>query len=634
IVADIDEHGQLSNSKVLLNGWSTPAGLAWSPDSKWLAYGLSDLDFNQEVFIQKADNSNKAINVSMHPKWDGNPVWSPDGSKLGFVSQRNNGDGDVWFAWLKQEDWERTREEWKRDDPKDNHNETEKNDIRIDPDNIHERLVQVTGFAGNEGDFVISKDGETFYFSNARDWRRDYTVERNLYAIKWDGKDKKEILGGNKNPTALALSGDGDYVFASTNGGKVMRIKAKDGKAETLAVKSKIKANYVQEREQIFEEAWRALNEGFYDPLFHGQDWQSLKEQYKPLALSASTKEDFQFIVNLMLGQLNASHMGLRRGENQKETQKEVTGRIGVTGKNLKKGGFEITSVLPSGPAAKESSQLFVGDIVQRVNGESIQPSTNFYGLFVDQVETPVLLEVNRVKGKTEEVVIWPLKSLNAQLYKAWTDERKRLTEEFSDGRLGYIHIEGMNWRSFERFERELMAAGYGKEGVVIDVRFNGGGWTTDYLMAVLNVRQHAYTIPRGAADNLQADNKKFVSHYPFGERLPLASWTKPSIALCNANSYSNAEIFSHAFKTLDIGTLVGIPTFGAVISTGGWRLVDGSTIRMPFRAWYVKATGENMELGPAVPDIIIDNSPDCKAKKKDEQLQRAVTQLLSEIDD
>jgi C-terminal processing protease CtpA/Prc len=189
-----------------------------------------------------------------------------------------------------------------------------------------------------------------------------------------------------------------------------------------------------------------------------------------------------------------------------------------------------------------------------------------------------------------------------------------------------------MNWTSFEQFERELMASGNGKKGLVIDVRYNGGGWTTDYLMAVLNVRQHAFTIPRGAAEDLALESQNFTSHYPYGERLPLSSWTKPAIAICNSNSYSNAEIFSYAFKTLNRGTLVGTPTFGAVISTGGQGLIDGSFVRLPFRAWYVLATGKSMENLPAIPDIILDNAPDSKFKGVDEQLKKAVDTVLEEI--
>jgi C-terminal processing protease CtpA/Prc len=187
-------------------------------------------------------------------------------------------------------------------------------------------------------------------------------------------------------------------------------------------------------------------------------------------------------------------------------------------------------------------------------------------------------------ESTTEEVVIWPVSSLRNELYDDWVNERRRLTEKYSNGRLGYLHIRGMNWSSFERFERELMAAGYGKDGIVIDVRYNGGGWTTDYLMAVLNVKQHSYTIPRGAAEDLEKEHRKFKDTYPFSERLPLSAWTKPSVAISNENSYSNAEIFSHAYKALGLGKLIGRPTFGAVISTGSYGLVDGSRVRMPFR--------------------------------------------------
>jgi tricorn protease len=164
-------------------------------------------------------------------------------------------------------------------------------------------------------------------------------------------------------------------------------------------------------------------------------------------------------------------------------------------------------------------------------------------------------------------------------------------------------------------------------------VRYNGGGWTTDYLMAVLTVRQHAYTVPRGATDDLQLHHTEFRETYPYGERLPLAAWTKPAVALCNASSFSNAEIFSHAFKTLGRGTLVGEPTYGAVISTGGRGLIDGSFVRLPFRGWYVKATDENMENGPAVPDIVIETRPDSRAEGEDAQLRAAVRELLRQID-
>jgi len=290
-----------------------------------------------------------------------------------------------------------------------------------------------------------------------------------------------------------------------------------------------------------------------------------------------------------------------------------------------------VRSVVPNSAADREVSKLKKGDVITSINGEKITKIVNIYNYLAATNNEKTIVGI-RSSGQGKEVIIRPKSSARTDNYNAWVKERKRLTQSYSKGRLGYIHIQGMNWTSFERFERELTAAGLGKEGVVIDVRYNGGGWTTDYLMAVLSVKQHAYTIPRGASKDLSKGHQKFKNHYPFSERLPLAAWTKPSIALCNQNSYSNAEIFSHAYKELGIGKLVGTPTFGAVISTGGHTLIDGTFVRVPFRGWFVKSSEKNMDFTPAMPDIVIDNLPGDKAKGKDTQLKRAVDELLSEL--
>jgi len=323
--------------------------------------------------------------------------------------------------------------------------------------------------------------------------------------------------------------------------------------------------------------------------------------------------------------------MGLRGNNNPEELQREETGLLGIDIRSVADG-VEITGIIPGSPADRSESKLEIGDIIIAVNNKSLTQNINFYSLLIGKKNERTLLTVRHENGNTEEGIIRPSTSIRNINYKAWVQKRKKLTEEYSNGRLGYIHIQGMNWSSFERFERELTASGLGKDGIVIDVRFNGGGWTTDMLMTVLNVRQHAFTIPRGAATSIENEKNNFRNNYPFGERLPLSSWTKPRIALCNENSYSNAEIFSHAFQSLGHGTLVGMPTFGAVISTGGWGLLDGSFARMPFRAWYVKSTNMNMEHGPAVPDIIVSNSPDSKVKGEDPQLKAAVEELLNQI--
>lgn len=644
VVADISEKGKISNQKVLVDAWHGAGGIAWSPDSRFIAYSHSDLNFNTEVFIQSVEGGDE-VNISMHPGSDYSPFWSADGSKLGFISDRNNDDADIWFAWLKREDWLKSEEERKEgyyfedeksedeeededekedEDDKDKKKEKEVDPITIDFENIHRRLEQVTSFIGSEGNLRISKDGETFYFT-----RYDYLAKgSDLYKVKYDGSDLEKISKGGSSPTSLKW--DKDYKgFYGLSRGKLKHIDAKSGKITSYPHDAKMLLDKEAERKQVFDEGWRLINQRFYDPEFHGEDWKALKSYYRPWALLASTNQDFQLVYNLMLGRLNASHMGLY-GSGEEDVQRERTGRLGIefiTQAN----GLKVSRLVPNSPADRSKNNLMVGDVITAINGDPIDTENNFYASLTETAGDPVILEVESKEGK-KEIVIRPSTSLSDELYEEWVADRAKLVDEYSQGRLGYIHIKGMDKPSFERFERELMASGYGKEGIVIDVRFNGGGWTTDYLMAVLSVRQHAYTIPRGAAKSLK-DNKDFADYYPYSERLPLAAWTKPSVALCNESSYSNAEIFSHAYKSLGIGTLVGQPTFGAVISTSGSSLLNGSFIRLPFRAWYVKSTGENMENGPAVPDILVENDPDSRAKNQDAQLETAVQTLLKQID-
>lgn len=629
------EGDQLQITRTLREGWATPEDIAWSPDSRWIAYSLPDLDFNTEVYIQPIDGSYPPVNVSQHPRPDTHPVWSPDGSKLAFLSPRSSGDVDIWFAWLRQADWERTQEEWetlaKQTDRK--RRDTLSGPILIDLERIHERLRRVTALPGNEAELAISKDGETFYFVANRSGRaQDYEAEVDLYRIRWDGTELKRLTESNTNPRQVQLSRDGKYLFFLRPSGQLVRLNPENGRQETLRFEARMEIDHREERRQIFEEAWRVLAQDFYDPQFHGVDWQALHDKYLPWALQAATNRDFRDVFSWMLGELNASHLGIS-GPDRAETQRERTGLLGVEVEPVPEG-VRIRHVVPRSPADREESRLHVGEIITAVNGIPVVEVDNFYRLLVDKVDQRVRLTVRTPAGQTRTVVIRPVGSLSEVLYEAWVAMRRVLTERYSNGRLGYIHVQGMNWPSFERFERELVASGQGKEGLIIDVRYNGGGWTTDYLLTVLTVRRHAYTIPRGAAERLDLPKRRaFRAHYPFGERLPFAAWTKPVAALCNQNSFSNAEIFSHAFKNLGLGPLVGMPTFGAVISTGGVGLIDGSFVRLPFRGWFVYADDTNMENGPALPDIVVEEAPDSKARGEDPQLRAAVEALLARID-
>ncbi|WP_440999749.1 S41 family peptidase [Fodinibius sp. SL11] len=626
VVTGISGRDNLQEETILVdNGWAEASDVAWSPDNKWLAYSMPDLNFNHEVYIHPVDNSKEPVNISKHPRPDTDPVWSPDGSKLAFLSNRNNGDDDVWFAWLNKRDWQRTKLDWEKSEQPEvvSAKDTVGIDVSINFDGLYKRLDQVTSMPGDESNIAISKDGQTFYFVGD-------DADEDLYQAKWDGSQITALTESGVNPNDVRLNTDLNSLYFMQAGGTMGRFNLDKNELEQLPYQASMKINHNKQREQIFDEAWRLLNVNFYDPDFHGQNWNQLKKHYKPWAMQASNDRDFEDVVNMMLGELNASHMGFY-GSDRAETQDTQTGRIGTEVEPVTNG-VKVVRVVPNSPADREVSMLNVGDIITAVGDQQVAEVENFYRLLSDRVDTPTLLQVQNSEGDTREVVIEPTGSLSDQLYNQWVEKRKELTEKYSNGRLGYIHVEGMNWPSFERFERELVATGEGKDGIVIDVRYNGGGWTTDYLLTVLKYRQHAYTIPRGATANISKNKTNFREHYPFGERLPLSSWNNASITLANQNSYSNAEIFSHAYKQLDLGTLVGEPTFGAVISTGGAGLMGGSYVRLPFRGWFVKNTDTNMDRVPAVPDIEVINPPDYRSGE-DKQLKRAVNELLNQID-
>ncbi|GAA5224982.1 S41 family peptidase [Membranihabitans marinus] len=629
VVYDVDSTGRWSSPITLLDGWSPPTGITWSPDSRWLAYSQKDLYFNAEIFIQAADGSGEPINVSMHPRGDSNPVWSKDGRKLAFKSNRNNGDDDIWFVWLQKENWEKSKQEWKEekyddvDFKKSSQSGSSKSlsdSVYIDVDKIYRRLVQVTSLPGDESNIIIDNSGETIYFNGHSEGKLRF------FSIKWDGSELKTVLPSPVYRSQLSSNGKSLYYISR---GKLMTLNLDSKKAKNIPFSASINIDREEERAQVFEELWRVLNDRFYDPQFHGQNWQGLKEKYKPWAMAASTQQDFRDMVNDMLGQLNSSHMGLY-GDNPEKVKAISTGKIGIEVMPTKEG-IEISHVVPLSPADREESALKVGDRILAVNGVEVSPQENFWIHWMETTEQKIWLKIER-DGQSMDIYIRPQKSMAKELYEEWVEERRALTDKYSKGRLGYIHIQGMNWTSFEAFERELTASGYGKEGLVIDVRYNGGGWTTDMLMTVLTVQQHAYTVPRGASDNLK-NHEKYANYYPYGERLPLSAWTLPAAAICNHSSYSNAEIFSHAFKNLGRGPLIGEPTFGAVISTSGTSLMDGSYVRLPFRGWFVKKTGDNMEGSPAVPDYVVYNPPGQKAEGEDDQLKKAVEVLLSEMD-
>jgi tricorn protease len=655
IVRPLD--GGAEGEHTLFKSWDTP-DFRWSPDGQWMAYALNDEDYNSEIWIQGVDGQGggEPYNVSRHPDDDVAPRWSPDGRRLVWTTLRHAQTFDVWSVWLSREDHERTPRGWlklwqeekeKKDKPAKKEEETDEAEkggkkgksgknakpdaatdeaekkkelpkVQIDFDTLWRRSTALTALLGNEEAPVVSADGKTILFTAAPD------DERDLYSVRWDGEEVTRLTEGDTQPTAVQIVEDN--VFYLHKRGTVQRIDMKGKAGDPVPFTARYAVDRREEAAAVFDEVWQLLSEFFYDPAFHGVDWPAQREKYRPWALAASEPEDFADAVNLMLGELNASHMGYYQPDKE---EGEESGWIGVTYDPQQGGpGLSIREVLPESPAARLDVALQPGERILAVAGQPVSATTNIYSLFVGTVGQRVPLRVQGAEGGAERtVVVEPVggRQIGQLRYQQWVRERQGWVEELSGGRLGYLHIQGMVMPSFEEFERDLQAAAHGKEGLIIDVRSNGGGWTTDYLMAVLSVQRHARTVPR--------DGDPSIAAYP-QSRLPLAAWTRPALTLCDEESYSNAEIFSHAFKTLKRGLVVGNTTFGAVISTGGSPLLNGAFVRLPGRGWFVAGSGVNMERQGAVPDVIVLRPPQEDAGgQEDSQLRRGVEVFLENLE-
>ena len=381
-----------------------------------------------------------------------------------------------------------------------------------------------------------------------------------------------------------------------------------------------------------FAEAVRIFEEVFYHPDMNGYEWDRISEGYEELAGRAWTGDEFNWVAARLLGELNASHTGIRAsGYSSKLSRSQ--GRLGTIHQSHPDG-FEILEIVDESPAAVGPMPLEVGDVIVAIEGEPIKPLDTIERLLQGKVGEEVIIGIRRtVPGEDEgepqvleiDALMKPITGPAFERLRRTARERgaQSLVDASTDGRVGYLHIESMNQVSLDEFERDLYAVAEGRDGLIIDVRNNGGGWTADRLLASIMTRPHAYTVPRGADPSMRTG-------YP-QDRLFIQRYVLPINMLCNEKSFSNAEITSHAFKNLGRGTLVGEQTYGGVISTGGTSLVDGTSIRLPFRGWYL-LDGTDMENNGAMPDLVVPQTPEDESSGTDAQLQVAIEDLMKRL--
>ncbi|CAK8985888.1 Tricorn protease homolog 1 [Durusdinium trenchii] len=655
------------NAKRLVRSWNQPE-YDWSPDGKWIVYAKSDSNFNRDIHVVPLDGSREPFNITKHPDNEYDPVWSPDGKAIAFVGRRFANEYDIYFVYLQKhedeidsrgrkllealEKMEKQREEPKpEDDPKpEGGEEKEKEDskedeateeeanqdeskeeeedseddlpeVKIDFDDIHERIRQVEIPGVEESELFWSHDSKRLAFqAKINDKSGTYTIE--------PPEELTPKLLSEKTGSSARWIAEGNRILWLSDG--VPASLTADGKFEAYKFTAPQAIDVNKKFAAAFDSAWRSMRDGYYDEELNHRNWDEVRRKYQAAAEHAVDMHALAEVVSLMLGELNGSHLGfypttdLLLHAPSKSDWRDVTAHLGLRFDPEHNGpGLLVRDVIREGPSDREESHIFAGETVLSIDGTTVDPGMDLSEVLNGYLERDIELRISDADGNERTVVLRPITYGAARelLYEEHIRHNRAQVEKQSDGKLGYLHIRGMNFPSFHRFERELYAAGAGRDGLVIDVRENGGGFTTDHLLTSLTQPEHAITVPRGGEPG-----------YPH-DRMVYATWNRPIIVLCNQNSFSNAEIFSHAIKTLKRGQLVGVTTAGGVISTGATSVLDIGLLRMPFRGWFVLETGQDMELNGAVPHHILWPQPGEIPAGIDRQLDKAIEVLGQEVE-
>lgn len=664
---------ETGETRDVLKGWEAPDA-RWLHDSRHVVFSRSDEYFNADVWVADTQGELRA-NLTRHPDNDTAPRPSADGKVVYFMSDRDadvNDQSGVYAVNLdrsldgmsayeladyfkeaaeaakkrkplggeekakgkdskeaaksedeadkesKDEDAKNGGKKQDADEKDDEKKEVKTPEpLKLDVEDAYLRVRQIVAMPGGSGDLAVTPGGERVIFSA----NLDGTVS--LFSVDFKGKERKTVATGPASSVSVSLTGE---KVAYVGGGEASIGKPAGGDAEKMSIDAPVVIEVERQQRQKFLEAARILGEQFYHPTLKGLDWEALTQRYLPLAMATRTDPEFNTVVNALFGELDGSHLGIRGG---KDTAGEQTplGYLGLEAKPVQDG-WMVTRVMRHGPADSDNSRLAEKDVILEVNGLAAADEggrmVDLPVLLAGTAGRETLLKVRGGDGVERLVLITPISS-GADTDLRYDDEvlaRSRMVERLSGGKLGYLHIRGMSLPSVRDFERDLYASGHGKAGLIIDVRDNGGGWTTDILLASLTAPRHAYTVPRGADPETMPRDA-----YPRDRRL-IYHYNRPISVLINQNSYSNAEIFPHSIKTIGRGKIVGVPTFGAVISTGAAGLIDGSMVRTPFRGWHLP-DGTDMENNGTEPDLRVEMEPADEAAGKDPQIEAAVKELL-----
>lgn len=611
-------------------------GFQWSPNSKWIIADDQEGSWQfGNLALIKADGTGGIEKPIRSGFGQNNIKWGMEGKTITWVNERlgrksiaNQGsrEVDIYAGFLDQDTYDRMKlskdefallkekedKDKKADTTKGKKDSLAKANFAPNLTGFENRILRLTINSSSIADYYISADGDKVYYLSA--FEKGY----DLWVTEPRTRETKILAKLGGSPSGIEPSKDGKTLFL-VNNGTVIKVETASGKISPVGVSGEMVLNAAAERAYIFEHTWRQVQKKFYDPKIHGINWPMYKANYARFLPHISNNYDFQELLSEMLGELNGSHTGGRYSHLVQGS--DVTATLGLLYDETFTGnGLKVTEIIAGGPLDKATSKVKAGHIIEKIDGEAITSDDDWAKLLNRKVGKNVLLSlVDPSSNSRIEEIVKPINpgEETALMYKRWVNKMRKMVDELSDGKVGYVHVQGMNDGSFRTVIDEVLGKNINKEALIVDTRFNGGGWLHDELNTFLSGKRYLDFAPQG-------------NHVTAGE--PFNRWQKPSCVLMSEGNYSDAFMFPYSYKQNGYGKLVGMPVAGTGTAVWWETQIDPTIVfGIPMVASIGKENRptENLQVEP---DIKVELPFEEFVKGKDAQLEAAVKEMLKTI--
>lgn len=619
---------------------------AWSPNSKWLLVSyIGEGGWNNSDIALVSRDGNTVIDLTESGYSDGNPKWAMGGKAIVYESgkygMKNQGswgnqsdaflmvlDGDAWDKFNLTEEEAALKEEADKndkakaaDDKKDKNKKKKKSDkskadkgkdddkidiTEFDLANRRYRIKRLTTESTLLGDFYLSPKGDKFYYVAA-----DNKGDANLYVNdlkKHETKILTKDVNGGFMPDSL-----GENIFVLSRNG-ITKIDLGSGDEKPVEFEALYDRKPSKEREYIYDHMLTQVKEKFYDEKLHGVDWKGYGEHYRKFLPYINNNIDFGILLSEILGELNASHTG-GAGTDSAYPQLNTSVLGAVYDDSYAGKGLKVSEVIARGPLSTKAASVKPGEIILAIDGDTIAPGADYNRLLEGKTGRKTRLTVLGNDGKSRDVTVRPI-SQGAEswlLYHRWVEHNEHVTDSISGGRIGYVHVTGMDDSSFRTIYDRILGKYRNCDAIVVDTRYNGGGWLHNDIAILLSGKEYVRYSPRG----------QYIGCDPFSQ------WTKPSVMLINESNYSDAHATPYVYKTLGLGELIGAPVPGTMTAVWWETQIDPRIYFGIPQVTSLDRTGRPLENQQLDPDILIYNTPDKLLKGCDTQLETAVRHLM-----